>query len=154
MARPTIYSEELAAEICARVAAGKSVAAIGRQADMPAERTIWSWLADPARAGFLQAYARASVARGDVLVDQALLVAEQTLARAKKPRKAATIDGERVVVAIDKAEVGAARLLVDTLMRRAGQLAPKKYGPLIRLAGEDGGALPLIIRRERPKPEE
>jgi hypothetical protein len=41
----TDYSDELAAEICAR-GGGKSVAEIGRQADMPAKRTMREQSAD------------------------------------------------------------------------------------------------------------
>ena len=43
--RPTDYSQELAEEICWLVTLGKTVEQIGRMAKMPAERTIYQWLA-------------------------------------------------------------------------------------------------------------
>jgi hypothetical protein len=136
MGRPTKYADKIAAEICARMVDGKSIRQIAAQADMPSRRTIANWLADPKHEAFRQDYARAGEQRGEVLVDEALEVSEGTLTRAKAGKAS-------------KEEVLAARLHVDTLNRRAGQLAPKKYGSLVRLAGEDGGALPLIIRRVR-----
>lgn len=136
MARPTDYSDELAAEICARVAGGKSVRAIGRQKDMPAAGTIFRWLAAPERQSFREQYARACEQRGEELVEEGVAGAAKVMRRAA--------DGKA-----SKAEVAAARLFVDTLFRRAGQLAPKKLGPLIRVAGDEDAPIPLVIRKRR-----
>lgn len=141
MARPTDYSEALAAEICARVAGGKSVRAIGRQADMPSAGTIFRWLAAPERQSFREQYARACEQRGEVLVESAVAAAAKALKRAET--------GEA-----SKAEVAAARLYADTLFRRAGQLSPKKLGPLIKVMGDADAPIPLVIRKSRGEASE
>lgn len=41
--RPSMYSQELADEICARIAMGLSVEEVGAQDDMPSERQIHFW---------------------------------------------------------------------------------------------------------------
>lgn len=42
--RPTIFTEELASEMCERIAAGESVRSIIKDEDMPAMSTFFKWL--------------------------------------------------------------------------------------------------------------
>lgn len=56
--RPSIYTPELGELICRRIAAGETVRAIGRDADMPDESTIRGWALDN-KDGFFPQYTRA-----------------------------------------------------------------------------------------------
>jgi hypothetical protein len=134
MARPTDYSEELAAAICARVAGGASIVAACRAPGMPDRSTVYRWAA--ARAEFRDSLARACEERGEALVDQAVRAAVKALKRAETGQAS-------------KAEVAAARLYADTLFRRAAQLSPRKLGPLIRVAGDEDAPIPLVIRKSK-----
>jgi hypothetical protein len=62
--RPSQYSEELADEICVRIAQGTSIKDIGAQDDMPSEWTIYHWR--NTRPEFSQKIARAREDRDDV----------------------------------------------------------------------------------------
>jgi hypothetical protein len=58
MARPSAYSEAIAAEICARLADGEMLKGICRDEHMPARSTtILTWVLDD-REGFSDTYAR------------------------------------------------------------------------------------------------
>ena len=56
--RPSIFSPELAALICERLAAGETLRAICRDEGMPDERTVRRWALDDVE-GFSAQYARA-----------------------------------------------------------------------------------------------
>ena len=56
--RPSIFSPELAALLCERLAGGETLRAICRDADMPDERTVRRWALDDVE-GFAGHYARA-----------------------------------------------------------------------------------------------
>jgi hypothetical protein len=70
MARPTIYSEELASEICRRIAGGASLREIARCRDMPCVATIVSWIIH--RDDFYSAYMKARQCQAHVIADQIL----------------------------------------------------------------------------------
>lgn len=66
----TVYSEEIAAAICERLADGESLRSICRDDAMPAKSTVFEWLADPDREDFRTKYAYAREAQADSLVDE------------------------------------------------------------------------------------
>ncbi len=72
--RPTLYSEDLAADICARIADGQSVREIARTDDMPDKATIFRWL--PKHPDFRDQYAKACEARTQYLADELLDIAD------------------------------------------------------------------------------
>lgn len=106
MGRPTAYTPELANEICARIADGRSVVSICKDADMPCRATLYEWL--DLHEDFADKYARAREDQADTLADEMLDVA-----RSKSDDQ---------VAAADK------RLLIDTLKWRAGKLKQRVYG--------------------------
>lgn len=61
--RPSIYSDELAAEICERLANDESLNTICRDDHMPTRQAVHEWIADD-RDGFRDKYARASRSSG------------------------------------------------------------------------------------------
>ena len=74
--RPTIYSEEVAAEICARIASGESVRSIGRDPKMPSFQTIMLWLIDGKHNAFLDQYAVARKIQAEALADEIFDIAD------------------------------------------------------------------------------
>lgn len=114
--RPTDYSTDLANEICARIAEGRSVVSICKDSDMPCRATLYEWL--DLHEDFADKYARAREDQADTLADEMLDVA-----REKSPDQ---------VAAADK------RLLLDTLKWRASKLKQRVYGD--KVVNEHTGA--------------
>jgi len=145
LARPTDFSAELALEICERIAAGESVRAITADDHMPAERTVYRWLA--ARAEFCQQYARAREAQADALVDQIIAIADAPLIGTVTTEKEVVCDGvlaptteTRTSDAVDRS-----KLMVDARKWAAAKLAPKKYGNKLELSGDADN--PVVVER-------
>lgn len=67
--RPTIYTEELGLEICARIACGETVRSIGSDPAMPEDRTIFRWAVDESHP-FCQQYALARKVQAEGFVDE------------------------------------------------------------------------------------
>ena len=113
--RPTLYSEDLANEICARIADGQSVRELSLSDDMPDKATIFRWL--PKHPDFRDQYAKACEARTQYLADELLDIADA--------------DGD----------VQRDRLRVDTRKWILSKLVPKKYGSKVtaEITGADGG---------------
>ena len=104
--RPSLYTDELAAAICRRIANGEGLRAICRGDDMPGRQTVLDWLDDDKKESFRIRYTRARVAQADYL-DEAM----QEVADSATPE-----------------DVQVGRLRVSTMQWRASKLAPKKYG--------------------------
>ncbi len=59
------YDEEIAAEICERIAQGEGLEEICEDPRLPCEMTVRKWMAD--QPTFMAAYARARAADGEVV---------------------------------------------------------------------------------------
>jgi len=74
MARPTIFSEELADAICERLAAGESLIRICGGDDFPSDGTVYRWIATiPA---FRDKYAQARSVQAERMADEILDIAD------------------------------------------------------------------------------
>jgi hypothetical protein len=121
--RPSKYSEELAEEICDRIAKGESVKEICADKEsgwLPGESTVYRWLQE--NDGFRERYALAREAQADGEFDQARAIA-----------MAATPETVQV-----------ARLQVDTIKWRAAKLAPSKYGESVKVSGALGVTVEIV----------
>jgi len=115
--RPTSYTDEIAEQICDRIARGESLKQILADKEsgwLPGESTVYRWLAE--NDFFRERYAHAREAQADGEFDQAKAIA-----------MSATPENVQV-----------ARLQVDTIKWRAAKLAPKKYGDKIEHAHSGG----------------
>jgi len=108
--RPSLYTDELAAAICERIARGETLAQIEREADMPSAQTIRIWCRD--NADFRSQYTRAREEQADAFADEIVDAAR------------AASDGESAAVA---------RVRVDALKWIAAKRQPKKYGDSTKL---------------------
>lgn len=74
--RPTDFSEELAANICERLADGESLKAMCAEEDMPARSTVFRWLSMPEHKSFLDMYTRAREEQAEALFDEILAISD------------------------------------------------------------------------------
>ena len=142
---PSMYSEELAQEICAHIANCVSLRAIAAMEGMPTAATIMSWLADSSKPEFLEQYARAREAQADKMAEDILAIADEacTMVRADK-HGTKDDDGEgNTVVVFDATAVARNKLRVDARRWLASKMAPKRYGDKLQaeLTGVGGGAI-------------
>jgi hypothetical protein len=124
--RPSRFSDEIATEICERLADGQSLIDICKDENLPAERTIRKWLAED-RNGFVPQYVRAREAQVEHYIDEIVDIADS------------------VANCTDSAIVHAARLAIDTRKWAAAKRLPKKYGD--RLDLEHKGDITVKILR-------
>ena len=142
---PSMYSEEMAQEICRHIADCVSLRTIAAMEGMPTAATIMSWLADSSKPEFLEQYARAREAQADKMAEDILAIADEecTMVRADK-HGTKDDDGEgSTQVVFDATAVARNKLRVDARRWLASKMAPKKYGDKVQaeLTGAGGGAI-------------
>lgn len=119
MGRRSAYTEEIATQICERLAADESMRSICSDADMPDRETVNRWC--EANPEFAARCARARDDQSDGIVDDIAQIERQTLA------------GE--------VDAAAARCVISSKQWRAAKLAPKKYGDALKLSGDPDAPL-------------
>lgn len=123
--RPSLYTEELAAEICSRIAVGETLTAICEDEDMPDRVTVWRWLGRP---DFSQLYARAREAQADFEADEIKQIADDCT---DDVRIDYDKDG-KPVVKIDADAIRRAQLRIETRKWRAERLNRRQWGANIK----------------------
>jgi hypothetical protein len=123
--RPSLFTAELAADICERISLGESLRSITRDPKMPAETTILRWLSQDE--DFQGQYSRAREAQADTMFDRVLDTADKVLDGSVPP--------------------DAARVAISALQWTAGRLKPKKYGDAqtLRHADADGNKMAAVV---------
>lgn len=124
--RPSVYTPELADEICARLANGESLRAIcasDRDDFIPHIGTVLRWVAEDET--FREQYVRAREIQAETLADDIISIA----------------DGPKG--ADDSIKTARDRLRVDSRKWVASKLLPKKYGDKVENThlGPQGGPL-------------
>lgn len=122
MGRPSEYSDEIALDICERLADGESLRSIGCDENMPSQRTIYRWLA--ANETFCQQYARARETQADTLVDEMLDIADDGSNDWMERRRE---DGS-VDEVVNHEHIARSKLRLDARKWIAAKLQPRKYG--------------------------
>lgn len=74
--RPTIFSDKLASEICARLACGESLRSICRDESMPVLSTVMLWLVDGKHEAFSEQYDKARQIQAETLADELFDIAD------------------------------------------------------------------------------
>lgn len=123
--RPSKYSEELAAEICARLSNGEPLASICRDEHMPEVRTVSDW--KKAHDSFAADFARAREEGFDALAAEALAIADTP---AEGIRIKDGKDGREITT---EDMLGHRRLQVETRLKLLAKWCPKKYGEKVEL---------------------
>lgn len=73
--RPSLYTQELAEEICERIAAGELLLHICKDAHMPVRRTVYNWLRS--HEDFLLNFTHAETAAGRHFMEKAVVAADE-----------------------------------------------------------------------------
>jgi predicted ATPase with chaperone activity len=128
--RPTDYSSEIADEICRRISQGETVRQIIAAEGMPAESTIYLWIAKHPE--FSEKYARAREVQLERWEDEIVEISDD-----------ATNDWmarEEGAKAVDHEHISRSKLRVDTRKWIMSKRLPKKYGDRVdsRVTGADG----------------
>jgi hypothetical protein len=133
--RPSTYTPELAARICAEIGEGSKLTDVCQADDMPSDRTVYAWLAS--KPEFSQQYARAMEERTNAMAEEILEIADES------GFDASVVDGRAIV---NSEAINRARLRVDTRKWLMSKMAPKKYGDKIEQqhTGPGGGPLMLV----------
>lgn len=126
--RPSGYTAEIADEICQRIATTPRGLDFICESDekLPSARTVHRWLSE--HEDFRQTYLRARESQADLLFDECLEIADDC----SKDTKTFGPEGEERE-ACNSEWISRSKLRVDTRMRMAGKLAPKKYGDKVEL---------------------
>lgn len=128
--RPQLYSPEVAERICELIATtNRGLGYILRlNPELPRMSIVLKWLGDADKAAFLESYRRAREAQADLIFDECLEIADDS-----------SSDGERADNGKESQnateQVARSKLRVDTRLRMAGKLAPKKYGDKVEFSG-------------------
>jgi hypothetical protein len=135
--RPSIFTQELAAEICRRISEGESLRQVCRDESMPSTTTVMRWARTDA--DFRKQYAQA---REDLLEHWAEEINEISDDGSNDwmDRELANGHIERV---LDHEHVSRSKLRVDTRKWLLSKLAPRVYGDRgsLELTGKDGAPL-------------
>lgn len=126
--RPSIYTEEIASEICERLATGESLRAMCRDDEaLPCERTVYRWLlSDDA---FCQKYARARDFQSEPHLEDMLEIADNP--------------------DLDPADK---RVRIDTRKWAMSKLSAKKYGDKTLIGSDPENPLPAGFNVNLLKP--
>jgi len=137
--RPTKYTDKVSKEICRRIANGESLNRICFSDHLPTKTTVFNWLDDERYEKFLDKYTHARVLQSDTFMDQCVDIADDT---ANDTITSVGKDGEEYEK-VNHEHINRSRLKIDTRIKVAEKMAPRKYSPQQRMehTGADGKEL-------------
>lgn len=122
MGRPSDYSPELAATICAEIASGRSLRSVCGDPGMPAMSSVFLWLSK--HDDFSEQYARAQADRTTAWSEDLIEISDDLTGDTNRDR-----------------------LRVDTRKWLMSKMAPKKYGD--KMETVHSGSLELTTKEQR-----
>lgn len=148
MARPSIYSQELADTICKRLAEGESLRSICRDDAMPTKSTVCKWLFDSDKRAFADQYARAREVQAELMAEEIVEISDDT-------SRDDIVDPLTLQVKPNNEWLARSRLRVDARKWVASKLLPKKYGDRVQqeVSGPNGGPVEGKVVFEFVRPE-
>lgn len=138
MARPSLYTPDVATAICERIADGESLRSICADEGLPSLRSVIRWLGQPEHDAFRRQYAQARAAQAERMAEEILSIADEGVNDWMKAN-----DPENPGYALNGEAIARSRLRVDARKWLASKLLPKVYGEAIRqeLTGPNGGPI-------------
>lgn len=126
--RSSTFTQEIADQVCARVAEGEPLAAVCR--DIGVGLTTWyDWV--KARPELSEAIARAREAGYDMIAAEALKIADTPVEAVREKSTAAGLEITR------EDALGHRRLQVETRLKLLAKWDPKRYGDKLALGGAE-----------------
>ena len=141
MARPTIYTQDIADEICRRLSEGESLREICKDAHLPTARAVHYWLLEPEHREFFQQYTRARELQAHMLADEIIKISDDAtndwMERRSEAEKGAGINNGYV---LNGDHVQRSRLRVDSRKWYVSKVLPKIYGEKVtaEVSGPNG----------------
>jgi len=142
--RPTIYSQNLADNICSQLAEGISLRTVCLAEDMPDKSTVFMWLRT--KKAFLDQYARAKQESADAMAEEILDISDD----GTNDWMTIYTDKGYAKEVPNNEVLQRSRLRVDTRKWLMAKMKPKKYGDKIDVTS-DGKALPTPIYGSQSK---
>ena len=138
--RPNLHTDQLAAQICARIATGESLRKLCEAPEMPSVATVMRWLFDPHPAGdprldFREQYARE--AQAELLVDEMIEIADDDAGDVLRD-----LDGN--VYGVNNVRVNRHKLRLDIRKWYASKVLPRFADKVTH----EGGDKPIEIEAE------
>lgn len=130
-AGPALYTEELAEEICRRMADGQSLRRICRDAHIPDERTIRGWAIDDV-CGFAARYARARELQVFRWAEDIVEIADDASQDWVETEKGPQANNERIT---------RSKLRIDVRKWLLSKILPKQFGDKLNGAGDPEASL-------------
>jgi hypothetical protein len=130
--RPSDYTEDIAAAICARLVEGESLKAICREDGMPAASTVFVWL--ESHEEFRTKYARARELQAELQVDEMTEIADNGQNDWMERKNAA---GEIIGWKENGEALTRSKMRLEQRRWNAEKLLPKKYGAKVAIGGAD-----------------
>ncbi len=124
--RPSLYTAEVAAEICARLSKGEPLAQICRDEHMPAVRTVSDW--KTAHDGFSADFGHARDEGYDAIAASCLEIADET--------SNDTLYGEHGERA-NTEWISRSKLRIETRLKLLAKWDPRRYGEKLAIGGAD-----------------
>ena len=128
--RPSTYNVATAERICNRLSRGEGLQPICRDADMPSQQTVYTWLLQ--QPAFVDMYTRAREEQAETHADLIVSIADETPATVEVRDK----DGNVLDIKLDSAYIAWQKNRIEARKWTAAKLKPRKYGDRIALAGD------------------
>lgn len=144
LGRPSEFTQEIADEICAELATGKSLRTVCAAEHLPSIKTIFNWFRTYPL--FLQQYTRAKEEASDALIEEMIDIADDG------SNDFMTITKGDISYEVENKEVtNRSRLRVDTRKWIASKLKPKKYGDKVDLTsgGDKIEVIPILAGKSK-----
>lgn len=136
MGRPTIYSQDLADELCIKLSLGQSLRSICREEGMPSQAVVYLWLQK--HPDFVEQYTRAREEQAETHADEIVDIADET------PDTNPVIDrrtGELISMDLSSAYIAWQKSRIDARKWNASKQRPKKYGDKVQVGGDSENPL-------------
>lgn len=129
LGRPVEYTDDIADEICWRIAHGEPLVRICQDDHLPHCATIYRWLIR--FPDFCEMYTRAREDQADTNADEILAIADEM------PPEYTDKEGRTT---LDATYINWQRSRIDARKWTAAKLKPRKYGDRVAVEGVEGGA--------------
>lgn len=144
--RPSKWTDEVADEICRRLAEGAGLEEICADEHLPDSAQVYRRL--HVDADFCEKYARARESQAEHHLDEIIAIADNATDDVMFLAMDGQPDGDGGKPAINHSAIARARLQIDARKWVMSKLAPKKYGDKQILAGDADNPLKLDTKIE------
>jgi hypothetical protein len=141
--RPSLYTQELADEICERLSVGEPLAQICRDDHMPAVRTVYDW--QKAHSDFSTSIARAREEGFDHIAVDCLHIADDN----RKDTRLLGGEGEDAYEAPDHDWISRSKLRIETRLKLLAKWDPKRYGDKQEVTHELGEGFADLMQKAK-----